>query len=111
MEYTQKELNDMPYKDYLKTEIWQSIRKLALFKADYECHVFGNCDGKKLEVHHRNYPDNRGQEDIKKDLHILCKEHHRILHCPKTNDENCWDFGLSSCMLRPIKKMKCETCN
>jgi len=69
-------LKYMPYKEYLKTEHWQEVRKAALKKAGYKCALCGSTE--HLNVHHRTY-ENRGDEDIK-DVIVLCQNCHAKFH-------------------------------
>lgn len=65
------------YRQYLKSEHWQQIRKVALERADHKCQVCGHRD-KKLNVHHNTY-ENKGHEDLT-DLCVLCDDCHKAFH-------------------------------
>ncbi len=69
-------LRTMPYREYLKTEEWQSVRKQSLKRARYRCQV---CNGQGiLDVHHRTY-ERRGCERLG-DLTVLCRSCHSTFH-------------------------------
>ena len=64
------------YAAYLKTEHWQTMRRLALDAAEGRCQV---CNGtEQCDVHHRSY-DNIGREKLN-DLCVLCRKHHGMAH-------------------------------
>lgn len=75
--HTVKQLRDMPYPEYLDTEHWQELRKVALRKAECKCHRCGGND-RELHVHHLTY-ERRGRER-QKDLMVLCVECHEKAH-------------------------------
>lgn len=50
-----KKLGFESYKEYLKSDLWKSIRCLILFERNYTCHF---CKGKATEVHHLRYTIN-----------------------------------------------------
>ena len=65
------------YSDYLKSDHWQKMRKLALSRAKYKCQL---CSTKnvKLNVHHNTY-ENLGNEK-NEDLIVLCENCHKKFH-------------------------------
>jgi hypothetical protein len=65
------------YKEYLKSDHWQTQRKLALRNADYRCQVC-NSGNKQLDVHHRTYE--RLGSEIPADLIVLCNDCHTLFH-------------------------------
>jgi len=66
----------MAYKDYLKTEHWQELRKAKHKKKHRKCAICGNKN--KLDVHHLSY---KNIYDIKtEDLRVLCRGCHSLLH-------------------------------
>lgn len=65
----------MKYEDYLKTEHWRTMRRLALEHADYRCQLCGSTDD--LHVHHREY--NPYNERLS-DLTVLCGNCHARFH-------------------------------
>lgn len=69
-------LRSMPYKDYLKTEHWQTVREAALERAEHRCQACN--DATKLHVHHRTY-ERRGEENPT-DVVALCADCHRVFH-------------------------------
>lgn len=69
-------LNDMPYRQYLDSEVWKSRRARHLEFAGRRCQVC-NRSG-QLNVHHRTY-ERRGYERVA-DLIVLCADCHRLFH-------------------------------
>lgn len=65
------------YKEYLKTEHWQEVRKARLSVDKYRCYLCGT--PRRLNVHHLRY-DNLGDENVHKDLISLCLHCHLMLH-------------------------------
>ena len=67
---------DKEYKEYLLSSKWKKKRKEAM-------ELFGSCvlcnSNKELEVHHRTYK-NFKNEDIPKDLVVLCSRCHAKYH-------------------------------
>ncbi len=64
----------MPYKEYLKTPYWKSVRAEAHKVHNGKCAM---CNaGDKLHVHHKTYKHARGGEHlhIKKELELLCEK-------------------------------------
>lgn len=70
-------LRSIPYAEYLKTDHWQCIRKMALENAGHVCQLC-NANNVELHVHHRSY-DNRGWEN-KDDVIVLCAICHGKFH-------------------------------
>jgi len=71
-----EELRAMPYKEYLQTPEWASMRIRMLKRAGFRCQLC-NREG-KLNVHHRTY-ERRGNEDYA-DLIVLCGNCHAKFH-------------------------------
>jgi 5-methylcytosine-specific restriction endonuclease McrA len=71
-----RELRALPYKDYLQTDHWKSIKTAILQTYGFRCQIC-NGDG-PLHVHHRTY-ERLGAEDSK-DLTVLCKSCHEKFH-------------------------------
>jgi len=69
-------LKSMPYKEYLLTYHWRTMRSKALKRAHYKCQICGST--KQLNVHHNTY-ENRGEEKYE-DLIVLCKDCHSKFH-------------------------------
>jgi len=83
-----KQLQQMPYQEFLGTIYWDIIRKYVLYKRGYACELC-NADG-KLNVHHKTY-DHRGEEyDHLEDLIVLCEICH-AKHHDKLADRNIGD--------------------
>jgi 5-methylcytosine-specific restriction endonuclease McrA len=73
-----RELKYMPYKAFLKTDYWASMRAHILYRARYRCQLCGNSS--RLSVHHRTY-DHRGEEyEHLSDLIALCYQCHAKHH-------------------------------
>ncbi len=68
--------------EYLKSNHWQGIRKIALKRADYKCQVCGKRNT-KLNVHHNTY-ENIGHEYLT-DLCVLCVDCRKIFHKKHNN--------------------------
>lgn len=67
-----KQLQTMPYAEYLQTPEWAKKRGKALRFAGYKCQL---CNSKEnLNVHHRTY-ERRGHE-LMGDLTVLCNDCH-----------------------------------
>jgi len=65
------------YLEYLKSEHWRTIRRLALEHYDYRCALCN--DAGPLQVHHRTYEDGRYGEHLN-DLVALCPTCHAKFH-------------------------------
>lgn len=74
-ENLKQNLKAMDYKEYLKTNHWQRIRKMIVKKYKY-CQICKSKD--KLNVHHNSYL-NRGEEK-ETDLILLCNDCHSLFH-------------------------------
>lgn len=72
-----KELNALPYQQYLQTRHWKLLRSKALKKAKGKCQLC-NASGQQLDVHHRTY-DHKGRESLS-DLIVLCHDCHSKFH-------------------------------
>lgn len=70
-------LKTMPYEDYLQTEWWKGVRRMALRRADNSCQLC-NAKNVQLDVHHRTY-ERRGCER-REDVIVLCRECHSKHH-------------------------------
>jgi hypothetical protein len=70
------ELQNMPYADYLKTEHWQDMRRIALDRTGHKCALCASTSS--LHVHHNTY-ERRGHE-LPTDLTVLCKSCHFRFH-------------------------------
>lgn len=69
-------MEKQPYAEYLKTEHWQTMRRLALELSDGCCAL---CDAtEELDVHHRTYA-RLGSERLR-DLVVLCRGCHGRHH-------------------------------
>ncbi len=64
----------MKYSDYLKTEHWQELR-LQVIRIYRTCVLCNSDKRNDLRVHHRHY-DTLGEEDIHRDLTLLCENCH-----------------------------------
>ena len=70
-------LKAMRYADYLKSDHWQSMRRVAMSRASGRCQLC-NTKSERLHVYHRTYI-RRGCE-WPEDLVVLCKTCHDIFH-------------------------------
>lgn len=70
-------MNQKEYAEYLKTEHWQEVRKMALENAGNKCVVCGKGD-LPLHVHHNTY-ENIGEER-ETDVTVLCMNCHKLYH-------------------------------
>lgn len=69
-------LRRLPYREYLKTDHWQQVRRDALRRAGYRCEL---CFASgQLDVHHKTY-ERRGMEQ-RGDLIVLCRDCHGKFH-------------------------------
>lgn len=67
-------LRSMPYEDYLQTNHWRDIRKVAFARYNGQC----LCSKDAREVHHANYA--RKGFEWPEDLIALCSECHARWH-------------------------------
>lgn len=78
-----RQLQEMPYEEYLKTSEWNEMRKRILERDGYRCRVCNTDEA--LHVHHRTYA-RRGHEDTN-DLTTLCQVCHEDFHAkPRVAD-------------------------
>lgn len=75
--YRMKPPAQVSYREYLKSESWQSVRRTALKRDGWVCQQCGT--GKNLEVHHINY-EHLGQEGELEDVITLCRKCHERVH-------------------------------
>ena len=93
----QKFYSQMSYAEYLQTDHWRRVRKMALEFWGNRCALCNSL--KHLNVHHRTYPE-RGEETL---LHVIvlcqdCHDKHHATYEPET------DF-------HPAKIYRCQCCN
>ena len=83
--YTSEKSNtNVDYYEYLKTDKWKVVRRLALDYAGHKCQL---CSSKeRLNVHHNNYL-NLGNETLK-DVVVLCRKCHEKFHNIKAEVSN-----------------------
>jgi len=84
-----KELCEMPYVDYLKTDHWKSVRQIALQRAGYKCVLCGSTQN--LDVHHNDYC-RRGFE-LETDVTVVCRKCHEIFHGISAKNDKTEDCG------------------
>lgn len=72
------------YSDYLNSEKWDSLKKLALERADYKCEL---CGATYKAVHHIKYPKNYQYDHID-NLLVVCGKCHAKLHGIRDIDNN-----------------------
>lgn len=64
------------YQDYLKSDHWMTMKRLALDYAEHRCQI---CYSQRvLNVHHRTYK--RLSKEKLTDLTVLCRDCHEIFH-------------------------------
>lgn len=73
-----KQLRALPYREYLLTEHWKSVRTEALRKAKFRCQLC-NASG-ELHVHHRSYEHLGEEQDYMHDVIVLCRACHEKHH-------------------------------
>lgn len=67
----------IPYRQYLKSIQWKTLKSYALERARNRCQI---CNSDlMLAVHHRRYPPFLGEEKIS-DLTVLCRRCHDLFH-------------------------------
>lgn len=76
---------DVNYSEYLKSDEWKEIRKLALFRANHKCQLCSAVKG--LEVHHNSYEHLGNEAEYLEDLVVLCQEHHQMFHGTNKKEE------------------------
>jgi hypothetical protein len=79
------------YSDYLNSEKWDSLKKLALERADYKCEL---CGATYKAVHHVKYPK-KYQNDHIDNLLVVCGKCHAKLHGIRDIDNNLNNNGNS----------------
>lgn len=75
-----RDLQRMPYDEYLQTPEWVAVSAAARERAGMRCQGC-NLGSAGLNVHHRTY-ERRGHEDLN-DLTVLCAACHRAVHLVK----------------------------
>lgn len=65
------------YMDYLRSDTWQKKRSLRLKIDHYQCQGCGTTFS--LDVHHLQYPETLGTEDVYKDMITLCRKCHELI--------------------------------
>lgn len=84
------------YEVYLRSLHWKLKCQEALMHYGHKCWVCEALDGGTdpeaiLEVHHRHYRT-LWCEDVEKDLVVLCRHHHKLLHKSGAMDpEDLWE--------------------
>lgn len=73
-----EELQKMPYKEYLLTDIWKEKARKVRKRDNNICQGCG-CKNRPLDVHHKNWNMPRGQEFLF-DLISLCRDCHNQIH-------------------------------
>lgn len=70
------------YDDYLQSDIWQKKRKAALERDNHKC---TRCGARATEVHHKEYPELWGLEELDT-LTSLCAKCHEEKHSQESNN-------------------------
>jgi hypothetical protein len=79
------------YSDYLNSEKWDSLKRLALERADYKCEL---CGATYKAIHHVKYPK-KYQYDHIDNLLVVCGKCHAKLHGIRDIDNNLNNNGTS----------------
>ena len=83
-ELTIEELNSISYKEYLKTNHWKRVRKLAFKRAKYKCEQCEQCGNKGvLHPHHKTYKNRGNEHNNLDDIIVLCEDCHSKIHDKK----------------------------
>lgn len=64
--------------DYLQTDVWRELRNARLKMDNYQCQKCGTAVN--VAVHHINYPEYWGMENVATDLVTLCARCHAEVH-------------------------------
>ena len=67
----------MNYKEYLKSEAWNILRKEAYKRADYKCELC-NASGVRINAHHTKYPKTYKEDNID-NLLVTCDKCHDLI--------------------------------
>ncbi|MCV3216612.1 replicative DNA helicase [Plectonema radiosum NIES-515] len=87
----------LKYHEYINSQEWQEVRKLALQRSGDKCQICGSKNS--LDVHHNSY-DNLGNErENLEDLVVLCSEHHQLYHDALAEVERLADQRLEERLL------------
>lgn len=74
-----KELKNMNYQDFLKTDYWWAVSSYIRYRANYSCSLCSKMSS-KTHIHHKTY-EHRGKEHIyQDDLICLCEDCHSKQH-------------------------------
>lgn len=76
--------NQILHRQYLKSELWQKIRRQALDKYGPIC---SRCGGDGFDVHHKTYDRVGGTEQME-DLEIMCRSCHEAHHAVERATRN-----------------------
>lgn len=78
---TQERIN-AEYMEYLKTDVWKekARQRLEIDKNRCQCCGSGGTPNNPLNVHHFGYKMGLGNEDVYKDLVVLCRSCHIGIH-------------------------------
>ena len=71
-------LRIMPYKEFLKTNYWQTVRNYVLWKRSYVCELCNAADN--LNVHHATYQHRGCEFNHLNELKVLCRSCHAKFH-------------------------------
>jgi hypothetical protein len=78
-----KEIGFSSYQSYLKSELWQTIRLMALNRDAYKCF----CGAKATEVHHQSYNIEVLIRKSLKSLISVCRKHHKLAEFDRIGDK------------------------
>jgi hypothetical protein len=79
------------YSDYLNSEKWDRLKRLALERANYTCEL---CGATYKAIHHVKYPKKYKNDHID-NLLVVCGKCHAKLHGIRDNDNNLNNNGSS----------------
>lgn len=72
-----RELSSLPYREYLKTDHWQFLRRRLLDRAGRTCRCC-YAENVLLDVHHLSY--GRLGREPESDLVVICRPCHKMVH-------------------------------
>lgn len=77
----------MPYKEQLKTKEWRYFRLYVIHVKGVKCELCQYSNILKLQVHHKYYINGKMAWEYElKDLMVLCRYHHELVHKPMLNE-------------------------
>jgi len=78
----------MSYNDQLKTKEWRYFRLYIIVAKGCKCELCNYSNFFRLQVHHKYYINGKMAWEYElKDLMLLCRHHHKLVHKPEINDK------------------------